>query len=158
MSKISVGQKIIGGWNTLHSKPGGKWLFSLLIGRFVPYSGSIGARVEELQPGYARLTLKDRRKIRNHLGSIHAISLANLGELTSGLAIMAGMPSNARGILRGLNVSFEKKGRGLLTCVCTCDLVAPQENTEYSIQAEIRDLADDVVAVVSARWVIGPES
>lgn len=157
MSKTSISRKIVDGWNKLQDKPGGKWLFSLFVGRFVPYSGSIGARVEELRPGFARLTLKDRRKVRNHLGSFHAISLANLGELTSGLAIMAGMPSNARGILRGLEVSYEKKARGLLTCTCACDLVKPAENTEYSIQAEIRDPADDVVTVVKALWVIGPE-
>lgn len=157
MSKTSISHRIISGWDKLQRKPGGKWLFSLLIGRFVPYSGSIGASVQELRPGFARLTLRDRRKVRNHLGSFHAIALANLGELTTGLAIMAGMPSDARGILRGLEVSYDKKARGLLTSECMCDLVSPETNTEYSIQAQIRDQAGDVVSVVTALWVIGPQ-
>ena len=157
MSNKSISQRVIGSWETLHTKPGGKLLFSFLVGRVVPYSGSIGARVEELRPGFACLTLKDRRKVRNHLGSIHAISLANLGELTTGLAAMAGMPPNTRSILRGLEASYEKKARGRLRSTCTSDVVAPDENTEYSFEAEIRDEVGDIVARVTALWIIGPE-
>lgn len=157
MSKTSLSQKIIGHWETLRTKPGGKLLFSFLLGRVVPYSGSIGAVVEELRPGYACLTLKDRRKVRNHLGSIHAISLANLGELTTGLAAMAGMPPKTRSILRRLEVSYEKKARGRLTSTCASEVVAPETNTEYSVRAEIRDQAGDIVAVITTLWVIGPE-
>jgi acyl-coenzyme A thioesterase PaaI-like protein len=157
MSKASIGDRLMGIWNALHTKPGGRFLFSLVVGRIVPYSGSVGARVEELRSGYARLTLKDRKKVRNHLGSIHAIAMANLGELTTGLAVISGMPPKSRSILRGLEVSYEKKARGLLTSTSSCELFSPIENTEYTIKAEIRDGAGDVVSVVSALWVIGPE-
>lgn len=157
MSQPSVSDRLMGYWHALHSKPGGKFLFSVAVGRIVPYSGSIGARVEELRPGYAQLTLKDRRKVRNHLRSVHAIAIANLGELTTGLAAISGMPPRSRSILRSLEVSYEKKARGMLTSTCSCDFAAPTENTEYMIQAEIRDEAGDVVSVVSALWVIGPE-
>lgn len=157
MTKTSIGQRILGSWETLHTKPGGKHLFGLLLGRVVPYSGSIGAFVQELRPGYACLTLKDRRKVRNHLGSVHALALANLGELTTGLAAMAGMPPKTRAILRGLEVSYEKKARGRLTSTCTTEIVAPESNTEYSVRAEVRDQNGDVVAVITTLWVIGPE-
>ena len=154
---FSISEKINSNWQRLHRLPGGKKLFSWLAGKLVPYSGSIGATVEELRPGFARLTLKDRRRVRNHLGSFHAISLANLGELTSGLAVMAGMPPKTRGILKGLEVSYEKKARGLLTCTSTSEIVSPTDNIEHPVEAEIRDQNGDIVTVVKALWVLGPE-
>lgn len=157
MGKSSISERINANWQRLHGLPAGKRLFSWLAGKLVPYSGSIGATVEELRPGFARLTLKDRRKVRNHLGSFHAIAMANLGELTSGLAVMAGMPQKTRGILRGLEVSYEKKARGLLTCTSTSDVISPTQNIEHNVEAVIKDEADDVVAVVKALWVLGPE-
>lgn len=154
---FSISEMINSNWQRLRRMPGGKKVFSWLAGKLVPYSGSIGATVEELRPGFARLTLKDRRRVRNHLGSFHAIALANLGELTSGLAVMSGMPPGTRGILKGLEVSYEKKARGLLTCTSNSDIVSPNDNIEHRVEAEIRNRESDVVAVVKALWVLGPE-
>ncbi|MFT5896778.1 MAG: acyl-coenzyme A thioesterase PaaI-like protein, partial [bacterium] len=87
-----VGVKMRNMWQHLSPLPGGKLLFSLVVGIVIPYTGSMRARVEQLQPGHAIVRLPDRRRIRNHLRSIHAIALANLAEFTTGLATLSGMP------------------------------------------------------------------
>ena len=63
-------------WNLLSGVPGGKTLFSRMVGRAAPYTGSIGATVVALRPGFAQVELQDRKPIRNHLASIHAVALA----------------------------------------------------------------------------------
>src|SRR5690606_26636636 len=94
----SHGTRLLNAWKRLSGRPGGKWLFSRFVGRMAPYTGTMKALVLELEPGRAVVELKDRRSVRNHLRSVHAIALANLGELSSGLAASAAMPQGVRGI------------------------------------------------------------
>jgi len=143
-------------WEKLSARPAGKRLFSFLLGRIVPYTGTIGARVEELRPGYARATLRDRRRVRNHLRSVHAIALMNLAELVSGLALNFALPPEARSILVGLSIEFTKKARGTLTGEATAPVLTGGAEQNLEITATIRDEAGDVVATAVARWRIGP--
>jgi len=157
-SSRPVGAQIRSTWERLSTLPMGKWLFSQGIGRMAPYSGSIGALVDELRPGFARVQLRDRKKVRNHLNSVHAIALMNLGELATGLALMASMPDDARGILAGLSMDYHKKARGLLTAECSCEVPDSNERREYEIIGEIKDESGELVATARARWLIGPSN
>jgi acyl-coenzyme A thioesterase PaaI-like protein len=137
--------------------PGGRWLFSRTLSWRVPYSGSISPRVEELRPGYARVTMNDRRAVRNHLNSIHAIALINLGEVTSGLAMITALPPGTRSIVTGLSTEFLKKGRGRLTAECTCQVPARvDERVEQVVVAPITDVSGEVVARITVSWRLSP--
>ena len=150
-------RRLLGLWRRLEPLPGGRWVFSRLISATVPYSGTIGARVEVLEPGHARLTLTDRRRVRNHLRSIHAVALINLGELTSGLAMTTALPADTRSIVTHLETDFLKKARGTLTAECRA--VPPGQVTEpvdQVVEAVISDAAGDVVARIRVRWRLAP--
>lgn len=144
-------------WQRLSGLPGGRRLFSVLIGRYARYSGSIGARVEELSPGRSRVTLRDRAKVRNHLRSVHATALVTLGEMASGLAMMAAMPPKTRAIVTGLDIEYLKKARGPLTAHGAAPTPEGDQRREYVASASIRDAADREVARMRVRWLVGPE-
>jgi acyl-coenzyme A thioesterase PaaI-like protein len=155
-SNAAPGAMLRESWRRLSPLPGGKWLFSRLLARMVPYTGSIGATVIDLAPGYARVAMPDRKRVRNHLDSIHAVALMNLGEVATGLAMLVGLPPTIRGIVTGLSITFHKKARGRLTVECRCAIPAVTVDQEYAAEATITDPAGDVVARVTAHWRLGP--
>jgi acyl-coenzyme A thioesterase PaaI-like protein len=152
----SVGARLRARWERLAGLPGGTWLFSVLVGWMAPYTGTIGARVVDLAPGRAKVAMRDRRRVRNHLRSIHAIALLNLAEEASGLAITSGMPEDLRGILRGLSIEYLKKARGTITAESTAPVPETGVRREYEVPVELTDAAGEVVARAHALWLIGP--
>lgn len=156
MPSSSPAVRLLALWGRLRGTPGGRWLFSRILSVVVPYTGSIAPYVAELRPGYARVVMRDRRAVRNHLHSVHAVALANLAEVSSGLAMMAGLPADARGIVTGFSIEYLKKARGTLIAECTAPAVDAREEREHQFESVIRDAAGDVVARATARWLIGP--
>jgi acyl-coenzyme A thioesterase PaaI-like protein len=156
--KQSIGPRLRKHWQFLSTKPFGKWLFSRLVGWSAPYSASISANVLHLEPGLGIITLKDHRKVRNHLQSIHAIALANLAEMVTGLTLMNSLPDNMRGILTGMQMQYHKKARGLLSAQCRCEIPRMNTENEILVTGEIKDADGELVASASASWLIGPET
>jgi acyl-coenzyme A thioesterase PaaI-like protein len=155
---MTPGERLRTTWDKLSPLPMGKQLFAFAFGRMVPYTGSMGARVEELRPGYARMVLRDRRGVRNHLNSVHAIALANLGEATSGLAMNVGLPPGVRAIVTSLGMEYFKKARGTLTAECHAQVPAdlvPGQDQDQEVVADIKNEAGEVVARFTARWRVG---
>lgn len=152
----SPGTRLLRLWTRLHPLPGGAWLFSVLFGRMVPYSGSVGPRVRHLEPGHCRVEIPDRRSNRQHLGSVHAIALLNVAEQASGLAMMAGLPDGVRGIVTNISMQYLKKARGPITAVSRVDIPTVTGDTDFDVTAECIDREQVVVARAMVRWRLGP--
>jgi len=143
-------------WLRLEHLPGGTWLFSRILGWVVPYTGTIGANIKILEPGFAQIHLRDHRRVRNHLHSVHALALANLGEVASGLAMLGTLSSDTRGIPTRLSIEYYKKARGHLVAESRCSPPVVSEDMDFEVYADIRDADGDVVARTTVNWRLGP--
>ncbi|HEX2778743.1 MAG TPA: DUF4442 domain-containing protein [Gemmatimonadaceae bacterium] len=143
-------------WDRVSPMPGGPRIFSFLLGRIVPYTGSVRPRVLELTATGARIAMRDRRAVRNHLHSIHALALANIAELTTGLPLAYAVMPRGRTILLSLTVEFVKKARGTITATSSFVPPSADQESEVEIPVEARDESGDVVVRARARWRVGP--
>ena len=151
-------QRLLKIWNRYGGSTVGRKIFSYVLGRTAPYSGTIKAEVLSLEAGLVQLALKDRRLLRNHLHSIHAIALANLGELSSGLAMMAAVPPNTRAIVVNLEIEYLKKARGRLIATGSATPPAVITASINSVAlAEIKDAEGDTVSRVKVHWRLSPK-
>jgi len=136
--------------------PLGGAFFNMGLTFRAPYFSTIHPRIVDLRRGYCRAVVKDRRSIRNHLGSIHAGALCTLSELTGGLAVEATIQPGLRWIPREMAVQYLKKARGKLVGECSVDpsiLVPGDVRVPLQIKDEAGDtvLRAEIVILVSER-------
>jgi acyl-coenzyme A thioesterase PaaI-like protein len=144
-------------WSLMSRLPGGKKAFSSLIGLIVPYTGTIQPEVVSIESGVVTVRMRDRRRVRNHLKSIHALALANLGEVSCGLALNIQLPKGQSAILRRIETEYIKKGRGTLTCECNLGLIEfGDKNSVHNvaIQSTITDELGNVIARTRTEWKV----
>jgi len=135
--------------------PAGRWLFARAVCLRAPYFASIAPRVDALEPGRCVVSLRHRRAVSNHIGTVHAIALCNAAELAAGLATDAALPASLRWIPKGMQVEYVRKAQGRMTATATLrDAVDASGARAMPVDVEITDPDGAVVcrAVVSM-WV-----
>ena len=114
---MSSGNYVMDMWQKLSPLPGGKFLLSQVISRKAPYFKTVGATIEELRPNYARVSMKKRRAVQNHIGTVHVIAICNLLEMAMGVCAEASIPKHLRWIPKGMSVDYTAKAGSDITGV-----------------------------------------
>ena len=102
-------------WKRCEGLPFGKAVFSRVICWKAPYFGSIRPRFEEFRPGYARVSMRKRRAVTNHIGTVHAIAMCNLAELAAGVMTEVSIPASMRWLPKGMTVRYTAKANSDIT-------------------------------------------
>ncbi|MEO8669919.1 MAG: hotdog fold domain-containing protein [Tahibacter sp.] len=124
----------------------GRWLYSRLICWRAPYFASIRPLVELLEPGRCRVRIRQRRRVQNHIGTVHAIALCNMAEMAGGLATDATIPDSMRWIPKGMSVRYLRKATGTLRAVAQVPVVVDMLTAqELHATVEVRDASNEVV-------------
>ncbi len=112
---------ILDRYRAITKLPAGKYIFSKLVGFNAPFFSKINPRFVELREAYCETTIKDRRAVRNHLGTINAGALCSMAEMTGGLALDTVVPQHMRWIPKEMTVHYHKKATGQITAVSEFD-------------------------------------
>src|SRR5690606_1726577 len=142
----------------LEGKPGGRWLFSRLVSCMAPYFSSIAPGIVSLAPGRGEATLRHRRRVSNHLVTVHAIALCNLAEFIGGLTTDVSIPASMRWIPRGMDVEYLRKAKGDMRAVAT--LQEPPRETadgyDLPVRVEVLDASGEPVFRASIGMWVSP--
>lgn len=130
--------------------PAGHWLFNRLVCWKAPYFASIAPRILVLEPNRCEAAIAHRRRVRNHLGGVHAIALCNLAELSAGLMTDVSLPAGMRWIPKGMTVDYVKKAIGTMHAVATPAFTPHSADSGYELPAEVVVSASDGTVVFRA--------
>ncbi|MGH8082585.1 MAG: hotdog fold domain-containing protein [Lysobacter sp.] len=127
--------------------PAGHWLFTRAVCFKAPYFASISPRFESLEPGRCSATMRHRRAITNHIGTVHAIAMCNLAELTGGVMTDASIPKSMRWIPVGMTVEYVKKAVGTMRAVATpaAPIVESDSGYDLPVDVEVTNPAGETV-------------
>ena len=128
--------------------PFGKKLFSKAVARMAPYFTTINPHIEELRHNYILVSMKKKRKVHNHLKTVHAIAMCNLCEFAAGICMESSIPKHRRWIPAEMKVAYLKKAKTDLRASCDLSFV-DWENCDHVI-CPVKVLDKDGVVVMTA--------
>jgi acyl-coenzyme A thioesterase PaaI-like protein len=143
-------------YRRLVSLPGGRWLYARLICFKAPYFATIAPRFVTLEPGRCEVTIRDRRRVHNHIGTVHAIALCNAAELSAGMMTDVTIPASMRWIPKGMTVEYVAKAKGSMHVAATPEFSATESASGYAWPAHVSIRDDEGKEVFRARidmWV-----
>ncbi|WP_394828251.1 hotdog fold domain-containing protein [Pendulispora albinea] len=155
MSTATDVPRILRFYRMLEPLPLGKRIFSESFKIAAPYFRSIPAVVDSVRPGEVRVHMDDRRRVRNHLGTVHAIALCNLAELSMGAVAEVTVPSTHRWIPKGMQTEYLAKAKGRMQATATLDLPNPLlEKQDIVVPVHVTDPEGKEVFVARIQiWV-----
>ncbi|KAI9138834.1 hypothetical protein BKA69DRAFT_1089537 [Paraphysoderma sedebokerense] len=127
-------------------------VFNFLLGKANGFAKTGRVVVTKVEKGKCLAYVKDHGSVRNPFRSIHACSLALLGETVCGIALFTHLTSQHRAIVTKLEAEYFKKARGLITGKAE---YRELEEGNNDVEGLLIDSEGDVVAKVMVRFVVG---
>ena len=134
-------------WNKASALPAVKWTFTRMLCLKAPYFSSISPLIEELKPNSCKISIKKKRSVLNHIGTVHAIAMCNMAELAGGTMTEVTVPATHRWIPKGMTVEYLKKAETDLIAIAS-----PVEQNydwdkagEYLVNVDVFDKANEKV-------------
>src|SRR5689334_13171143 len=139
--------KVLTLYRRLVALPHGRWVFSRLFALKAPYFGTVRPQFVDLRPNYAELVVRKRRKVHNHIGTVHVIAICNGLEAAMGALAEATVPRDKRWIPKGMEVSYTAKATSDITCIAETD-AARWTGEDPDVPVRVRGLREDGTVVV----------
>ena len=148
----------LGTWNKLSGSAFGRWLFSRMVCIKAPYFGSIRPVFDVLEPGRAIARMRKRRAVTNHIGTVHAIAMANLCELVAGTMTEVSLPTSMRWIPRGMQIDYLGKAETDLSATATFPEINEGEAQDIVVPVAVTDNGGNVVVRADITMYVSPRS
>ena len=97
------------------------WAITKLFGNFVPFLGTAGLHFDEVSRERMVVSLRNRKKVQNHIKGLHAAAMALLAETATGFVVGMNVPDDKLMLLKSMKVEYLKRAQGDMKAVATLD-------------------------------------
>jgi len=140
MAKQNKMNKIVSNINSLPEFLRVKAL-TTFFGKLVKFTGTAGIKIEELTDRRAVISLKNKKSVQNHIGSVHAVASILIAESATGYLIGMNVPDTSVPVIKTIKADYVKRAKGNMKAVASL--------TEEQISAmQTLDKGETVVPVI----------
>ncbi|POA98356.1 DUF4442 domain-containing protein [Chromobacterium sinusclupearum] len=137
-------------------------VLSMMFGKIVPFLATAGLRFEEV--GHDRLTvsIRNRKKVQNHIRGVHAAAMALLAETSTGFVVGMNMPDDKLMLLKSMKVNYIKRSQGDMRAVATLtpqqiQSMYDQDKGEVLVAVNVTDESGESPIVCEMLWAWIPK-
>lgn len=129
--------------NTVYKLPESIRTFALskVMGKVIKFAGTSGLRVEKMTPTECIIVMPNRKKVQNHIGSVHAAAMGLLAESATGFMTGMTVPDDRIIVIRKMELEYLKRASGDMKAVASFS----QEQIEYIQNTPKGDISVPVV-------------
>lgn len=92
---------------------------SLAFNTRVKLAMTCGIQVAEITDSRAQVHLRNRLRVQNHIGSVHACGMALLAESATALVFAMNVPDTSVQLVKSMRIDYKKRAVGDLLAVAT---------------------------------------
>jgi len=87
-------------------------VFTFAFGSAVKFFRTSRLRFIAVSPHYALCEVKNRRRVQNHIGGVHAVSMALIAESATGVLVGLNVPASSIPVIKSMHVDYLKRATG----------------------------------------------
>jgi acyl-coenzyme A thioesterase PaaI-like protein len=87
-------------------------VLSRIFGRIVPFLATSGLRFDEVGAHKMVVSLRNSRRVQNHIKGVHAAAMALLAETSTGFVVAMSMPDDKLMLLKSMTVHYLRRSQG----------------------------------------------
>ena len=133
---------------------------SFVLGNVVPYIGTSKLRFDELKSERVVVSVKNRRRVQNHIKNVHAAAMALLAETATGFCVTMNLPDDKLPLIKTLKVDYLKRTQGDMRAVAQLSpaqirLIQTLDKGEVTVPVSITDASggEPISAEMVWAWV-----
>ena len=133
-----------------------------MLGKAVPFTGTAGLHFEKVDFDEVIISLANKKKVRNHIGQIHAAATVLLAETATGFVVGMNLPDDKLPLMKKTEVKFIKRSVGTQTAVAKLEphMVEEMNNSlkgDVSVPVTVRDESGEEVVIANMVWAWVPK-
>lgn len=139
------------------------WYRSVVLRRAVPFTRTAGLDFLRMDCDCVEIGIRNERKVRNHLGGVHASAMNLLAETATGMVVGMNVRDDCLPLAREMKVVFVRRATGSLKAVATLDeaqraLIRGSDRGEITVPVVVTDEAGMQPVACSFVWAWEPFS